>query len=219
VKQIEDLDGAGDELGGQIPDPRRAVPQDGPTLGLVEAAPPRLAVDALCEIGKALIGVTGGRALDGRRVADRSLVTYRDALFVAFLGGPDGHELDLARLCRAVFLLSLAPFQLRGAHGHTRAVHSEVHRRRRGRRRLDHGPFVLGYLAPQRFGGPFDGLGRHVDAGQLPQELVALREADHRGHPPVHARHCRRKRRARKPEGQVPWTEAGRAEVAVVVGT
>ena len=87
-----------------------------------------------------------------------------------------------------------------------------------GGRWLDHAPLVLGDLAPERLGGTLDVLGRHVHAGQLPQQLVALLEADHRADPPNHARTPGdsdvRAKAQRRSRGQKPR----RARVAVVVG-
>ena len=46
VEQIDDLDGAGEQLVGDAPDPQRAVAQHDPAAGAVEAAPARLAFHA-----------------------------------------------------------------------------------------------------------------------------------------------------------------------------
>ena len=82
----------------------------------------------------------------------------------------------------------------------------------------DHAALVVGDLAPERLGGALDVLGRHVHAGQLAQQGVALREADHRADLPHHARDARGQRRALHAEGRVARTDAGLTRVAVVVG-
>ena len=91
-----------------------------------------LAHDARRKLARHLVGVPLRRALDGGRVGDRARVADRRALLVAPLGAPDGDELDLARLRRAVGLLARAPLQLRVAHRHAGAVHAQVQRRRDG---------------------------------------------------------------------------------------
>ena len=49
VVEVDDFDGAGELLGGQIPDPGGAVAEDDPAGRGVDAVPLRLAMDALCE--------------------------------------------------------------------------------------------------------------------------------------------------------------------------
>ena len=130
---VDDLDGAGKLLGGDVPNPWSAVADDDLTVRGVEAAPLPLAIDTLCEGGRLRVGVAASRALDRGVVADRPGVADRPALRVAPFGRPHGGQLDLASLGRAVGLLPATPFDLGRAHRHARAVHPEV-QRGRGRR-------------------------------------------------------------------------------------
>ena len=115
-------------------------------------------------------------------------VTDGDALRVAALRGPHRDQLDLARPRGAVGPLPRAPDELRGAHGHAGAVHAQVHHRCRRGALLDDVPLVLRDLATERLRGPLDLLGIDADAGQLVNQLAALREADHGRGVPHHAR-------------------------------
>jgi len=125
VVDVDDFDGAGKLLGGQAPDPGGAVAEDDPAGRSVEAAPLRLALDALCEGGRLGVGVAAGRALDRGVVADRPGVAARAALGVASFGRPRGDELDLAGLGGAVGLLAAAPVDFGRAHRHAGAVQPE----------------------------------------------------------------------------------------------
>ena len=71
VVDIDDFDGAGKVLGRQMPDPGGAVAKDDTAGCGVEAAPLRLAIDALREGGWQRVGVAAGRALDRGVVAGR----------------------------------------------------------------------------------------------------------------------------------------------------
>ena len=118
-------------------------------------------------------------------------------------------------------LLARAARELRGAHGHARAVQAQVQRRRHrlaGGERRHHLPLVVGDLAAERLGRPLDVLGGDRHAGQVAQEHVALVEADRRAHQPHHAQHPRRERGALQAEGRVARAEAGRARRTVEVG-
>jgi len=68
--EVDDLGSPGELLVGDVPDPEGAVAQDCATLGLVEAAPARLAIHALGELRYFFVAVAAGGALDRRRVTD-----------------------------------------------------------------------------------------------------------------------------------------------------
>ena len=88
VVDVDDLDGVGKLLVGQVPDPGGAVAEDDLSGGGDEAAPLRLAMGALGEGGRLRVGVAAGRALNGGVVADRPRVAARPALGVAPFGRP-----------------------------------------------------------------------------------------------------------------------------------
>ena len=113
VLDVDDLDGVGKLLVGQVPDPGGAVAEDDLSSGGDEAAPLRLAMGALGEGSRLRVGVAAGRALNGGVVADRPRVTARPALGVAPFGRPRRRQLDLAGLGGAVGLLAAAPGDLR----------------------------------------------------------------------------------------------------------
>ena len=96
VVDIDDFDGAGKLLSRQTPDPGGAVAKDDTADRGVEAAPLRLAIDALREGGWQRVGVAAGRALDRGVVADRPGVAYGLAVLVAGLSRPHRNQLDLA---------------------------------------------------------------------------------------------------------------------------
>ena len=77
VVDVDDLDGVGKLLVGQVPDPGGAVAEDDLSGGGDEAAPLRLAMGALGEGGRLRVGVAAGRALDGGVVADRPRVATK----------------------------------------------------------------------------------------------------------------------------------------------
>ena len=64
---VNDLDGAGKLLGGDVPDPGGAVADDDALGCGVETAPYRLAIDPLCEGGRLRVGVAAGRAVNEPR--------------------------------------------------------------------------------------------------------------------------------------------------------
>ena len=179
VVDVDDFDGAGKLLGGQVPDPGGAVAEDDPAERGVETAPLRLAMDASCEDGRLRVGVAARRALDRGVVADRPGVAAGPALGVAPFGRPHGDQLDLAGLGGAIGLLAAAPVDFGGAYRHAGAVQPEVHRGR-GRRcgLLGAGALVTGDLASQRFGGTFDLPGLDIYPGQGRQQLARLGETD-----------------------------------------
>ena len=221
VEEVDDLDGVGEVLGGEVPDPQRAVAEDDAPGGALEPTPHDLTLDPCRKLARRLVRVPLGRALDRRRVGHRARIAHRRALLVSPLGAPHRAQLDLTRLGRPVGLLARAAFQLRSAHRDARTVHAHVERRRHrlvGRRRLDHAPLLGRDLAPERLGRALDVLGRHRHPGQVAQELVALGEADRRAHQAHHAQHARRQRRALHAQRCVARAEAGRARVAVEVG-
>ena len=59
VVDVNDLDGVGKLLGGDVPNPRRAVADDDLTVRGVKTAPLRLAMDPLGEGGRLRVGCRG----------------------------------------------------------------------------------------------------------------------------------------------------------------
>ena len=86
VVDVDDFDGVGKLLGGQVPDPGGAVAEDDPAGCGVETASLCLAMDALRKGGRLRVGVAAGRGLDRGVVADRPGVTAGTALGVASFG-------------------------------------------------------------------------------------------------------------------------------------
>ncbi|MBM4398068.1 MAG: hypothetical protein FJ087_20570 [Deltaproteobacteria bacterium] len=70
MEEVEDLDCVRVVLVREVPDPLGSVGDDRAAHRLVEAAAARLTLHPLRESGGCLVGVAGGDALDGRRVAD-----------------------------------------------------------------------------------------------------------------------------------------------------
>ena len=60
VIAIDDLDGAGEELVGEVPDPQGAVTEDGLSVSAIKPPPACLAPDALGKLGGKEIGVAAG---------------------------------------------------------------------------------------------------------------------------------------------------------------
>ncbi len=178
VVDINDLDGAGKLLGGQVPDPRGAVAEDDALGCGVETAPYCLSIGPLCESGRLRVGVAAGRAFDRGVVADRPEIAHGVALCVAPFGRPHGGQLDLAGLGRTVGLLAAAAFDLGWAHRHAGAVQPQVHRRH-GRRGglLGDRALVVSDVASERLGTALDLPGLDIHPGQGGQPLARLGEA------------------------------------------
>ena len=185
---------------------------------MVEAAALRFTVDALGERGQRVDGVGTGGALEGGRAGDCARIADRNPVGIVALGGPDGDQLDLARLGGSVGLLAGPARELGAPDRDAGAVHAQIHRRRRRRIGRDHVVFVGGDPASQGLGRAFDVRGRDVHAGEFVQQVVALREADHRAHDADHARDRRRERRPLQPERAVARTDADVTGRAVIVG-
>jgi len=115
-------------------------------------------------------------------------------------------------------LLAGTALELAVAHGDAGTVQAQVHRRCGWRLGLEPLTFIGGDLAAERFCGALDLLGVDPHPGELPHQLAALHEADHRAHQPDHAREGRRQRGVLQAERAVAWAQARFAGVAVVVG-
>src|SRR5450759_2176857 len=104
MKAVDDLDRLRKLIGGDVPDPSRTVAEHDPTSCLAEAAAPSLPPDALSE-GRTLGSSIRCRgALQGRGIADRSLIAEGSAFLIERFRTPDGTELDRAALRRSVRL-------------------------------------------------------------------------------------------------------------------
>ena len=152
VEDVDDLDRVGEVLVGEVPDPRRAIAEDDPAPGRVEAAAFGLAHDAPGE-GRGLdVGVTGGDGLDGSVVGGGTRIAHGVPLLVGGLRRPHDGEPGLAGLGAAVGLLALAALDLRLARRHAGAVEAEIEGGGVGRFGFDNPAFVAGDLTSQCLG-------------------------------------------------------------------
>ena len=101
-----------------------------PAGRMIEAAADGFALDPCRKLAWRVVGIFLRRALDRGRVTDRPWIAHRYAFLVAFFSAPDGDQLDLARLGRAIGLLASPAHQLLLAHRHTGAIHPQIQRRR-----------------------------------------------------------------------------------------
>ena len=218
MEQVDDLDGAGEQLVGNVPDPWRAVAEHHPAAGAVEAAPAGLAVDALGE-RRQFDGVVPGRgALDGGGVADRARFALGQfAARGVRRGRPDRDQLHFPGTRRAVGLLAGAAGEFRPAHRPAGTVHAQIHRRRPARLGLDHVVFVGRDLAAERLRGALRLLGVDVHPRQVVEQRAGLRKARPSRRQTGHADHAGRQRGTLDAEGAVARVEAGAAVRAVVV--
>ena len=93
VENIDDLDGVGEVLVGEVPDPRRAVAEDGMARCGGEAASPGLADDASGKRRRFGVGIACGDGRDGGVVGGRPWVAQGAALLVGGVGRPHHREL------------------------------------------------------------------------------------------------------------------------------
>ena len=214
VVDVDDLDGVGKLLVGQVPDPGGAVAEDDLSGGGGEAAPLRLAMGALGEGGRLRVGVAAGRALNGGVVADRPRVAARPAFGVAPFGRPRRRQLDLAGLGGAVGLLAAAPGDLGRADRHAGPIQPQVHRGRRRRCGLfADGALVTGDFAAERLGATLDLPGLDLHPGQGRNNSLALAKLTSAAVMPTSRMtpgdsevSCRSRARSR---GQLPRRQAG----------
>src|ERR1700730_18508943 len=164
--KIDDLNGAGKVLVGQIPDPHGAVADDHFELGPLPSSAPDFAIDAEAELLGGFDGadIGGGVGVaDGPSfVIDRSLVEHASEFTLARTG--------------ALALGSYGPaFGFRRHNGDLDPVHQHIHFRnvQFGNQRQDQlfGAtdllrVALGDLRTNGFGGAFDGFGRDVQTRQ-----------------------------------------------------
>lgn len=108
VIAIDDLEGTGKQFLGNIPDVGGSVSQHNGSRRLLEAATHGLTQDSLRKLGRIGIGVSSGRAFNGRRITHGSLVTNGYPILVLRFGTPDGDQFDLASFGRTIFLLARA---------------------------------------------------------------------------------------------------------------
>ncbi|MCY4341996.1 MAG: hypothetical protein OXE83_00260 [Gammaproteobacteria bacterium] len=177
MEEVDDLDGAGEVLVGEVPDPGGAVAERDAALGLLEAAALDFAQRALGERGRVGVGVAAGDALDGRVERGRAGVPAWGAVRVKALGGPDGGQLGLAGLGGAVGPLAGAALRLAPAHRQAGAVEPHVEGVRRGRTRFDRLALVALDDADERHREALNLLGADPDPGQLAQHRAGAGEA------------------------------------------
>ncbi len=219
VEEIDDLDGVGKMLGGDIPDPGGTVSQDDLGSGGVEAGPAAFPEDQLGKVGGSGIGIPGGRAEDPAGIADRAFVPNRDAPVVGLGGGPGETELGLPGFGGAVFLLSGTSGHFVRPHGNAGAVPARIDNLRTGSGLgIRDGLFVRDHLGSQGLGCPLHLLGGNPEASQGAEQLFGFLEADEGGHDPDLAKGGRRIGGVLHPDLPVPGKEPGLAGGAVVIG-
>src|SRR5271169_6184498 len=97
VKAVDDLDRAGQQVLGKVPNPGRSVGNYDHSLRFTEAPPARLPQHAFGESGSVFGDVRRGGTLDSRRVRDGPFVAHRQPFTVARFGAPDGADLHFTR--------------------------------------------------------------------------------------------------------------------------
>ena len=218
VEDVDDLDGIGEVLVGEVPDPRRAVAQHDPALGVVEAAAFGLADDAPGE-GRGLgVGIAGGDGFDGGVVGGRAGVAHGAPVLVCGLRRPHDRELGLAGLGAAVGLLALAALDLGLACRHAGAVEAEVQGGGIARLGFDDTHFVGGDLAPERLGVAFHRLRRDGEAGEFAQQGARALEAGPGRGDADHAQRRRRQEAVLHAQRAIARAEAVVTMIAVVPG-
>src|ERR1700736_4937266 len=106
MKAVDDLDRLRTLIGGDDANPSRTVAEHDPTSCLAAGAARSLPPHALRE-GRTLGSSIRCRgALQGRGIADRSLIAEGNAFLIHRFRPPDGTQLDLAALGRSVCLLT-----------------------------------------------------------------------------------------------------------------
>ena len=219
VEDVDDLDGVGEVLVGEVPDPWRAVAEHDLARRVVEAAALGLAQDAPCE-GRGLgIGVAGGDGLDGGVVGGRAGVAHGAVVFVSGLRRPHDGELGLAGLGGAVGLFALAAFDFALARRHAGAVEAEVDGGGIAGLGFDNAALVAGDLAPERLGVSFHRLGGDGEAGQFAQQGACACEAGPGRGDAHHAQRRRRHEGVLHAESAITRSEAVVAPLAVIPGT
>jgi len=127
MKAVHDLDGPGEQLCDQIPDPRGTISESRGTRSLGEAAPLRFPPDTLRKDGAFLGDVRNESTLDGCRIADRSFIADRSAIAIERFCTSDGAEFDLARF-RASRGLASYSGQFLSPQRNTGSIDSQVQR-------------------------------------------------------------------------------------------
>ncbi|MGA3098027.1 MAG: hypothetical protein ABSF25_16350 [Bryobacteraceae bacterium] len=105
VEPVDDLDRAGEQFVGDVPDPGRAILQDRGSFRFAETPSRGLAQNPLGKLGP-LRWIGGGAALDGGRIGDRALIAYGSAVRIAGFRTPHRAEFDFAGLGRSIRLFA-----------------------------------------------------------------------------------------------------------------
>src|SRR6266581_8895936 len=116
--KIDDLDGAGKVLVGQIPDPNGSVADDHFEFGPLPSSAPGFAIDAVAEL---LGGFDGAHIGGGIRVADSPSFVVHGCL------SEHATEFTLASTSTLAFRPSTPPFGFSGNHGDLDTVHQHIH--------------------------------------------------------------------------------------------
>src|SRR5450432_1270465 len=164
--KIDDLNGAGKVLVGQVPDPDGSVADDHFELGPFPSSAPNFAIDAEAEL---LGGFDGAHISGGAGVADGPSFVID--------GGLRKHtaEFTLARTGALALRSSGPAFGFSRNHGDLDTVHQHIHFRNVlfGNQRQDQlfgaADFLrvpLGDLRANGFGGAFNGFGGNVQTRQ-----------------------------------------------------
>ena len=209
----------GKVLVGEVPDPGRAVAEDDPVLGGVEAAAFGLAQDAFGERCGLGVGIAGGDGLDGGVVGGRVRVAHGAPLLVGGLGRPHDGELGLAGLGAGVGLLALVALDLGVARRHAGAVEAEVEGGDLARFGVKGMTFVVGDLAPERLGVAFHRLRCEGEAGQFAHQGAGACEAGSGRGDADHAQRRPRQAGVLHAERAVARAEASVTTLAVIPGT
>src|SRR5271157_3576191 len=126
VVTIHNLQGLREQFRGDVPDPRRSVPNHHLARGLQEVPTLRLTLDALGKFRYLGVGIAAGRRLDGRRVADGTRVASGSAFGIPRFRAPNGADLDLPSLGGTIRLLARSPREFLWAHGNAGAIQAEI---------------------------------------------------------------------------------------------
>jgi hypothetical protein len=186
--KIHNLNRAGKFSIGDVPDPYRAIGKNDFLGGSGPAALPSLAVHAAAELIS---------SFDGSGVGSGSVITHWPALRIG--GGLREHaaQFHFARVRRLIGVFTAAAFCLGCRDRHARTIHFDIEHWNVASSHigkvelysaLDFSLLVALDVAADGFGMAFDGLARHLEAGEQLQLLAALVKrsvaAHHRHHAP-----------------------------------
>src|ERR1039457_4190156 len=190
--QIHDLNGAGEVLVGQIPDPDGAISQDHFERGPLPASASSLRIDAEAEL---FGGFDGGYVGGGARISDGPAVRVHSGL--------REHAAELALACTGALSLDPArpPFGFGSHDGYLDAVHQYIHFRdvpfgNQRQNELFGAPDLLlvplGDLRANGLCGAFDGFGGDVQPRQQLHRLARRSKRHLTAHHSFHAPYARR---------------------------